>query len=392
MATGLVCNVLHLSQHPPPVPVLLDGMALPRPLPTRYSLAQRLARHRHGAYRWRRPSPRHHHPSSSQAGKVWAADPQLEEDLRESLVVMGPGSVINTPHRLSRSLTAPPASLQSSSLEGEEEQDEERKEDTKTPQSAFSFKDLVPRNTEESVTVFPVRPPMSQATRPIPGRLFAKPTLTADQMDQLGYFQHVAKPSMACRPQPWFPPHKSDSRGDHTINLALCVTHRSHHYDPPLFTTCVNAQRHQDIVLRPRLFTIRSNRKADNAAKNRLTESLCADATTAKRFAKLPLTRLSRGSETNADDLGAVVLHGQRKHLHSKPILLEPGQSDCATECGDQAAVGDTSSKPQAAKEEPHKMSNIETDGSDVNGIAGNLHAPLNSPTDQKAPSLPELT
>lgn len=389
MATSVVCSVVHLAQHPPPVQVPFDRVALPIPIPSQHA-PRRTNRENHGGFRWHRPA---FQPFQL---KPWVRDPDAEEELRESLAVIGPNTMTDI-HRYQRSLTAPPATV--SSLEKRRE----KKDVPKKTHSSLSIRDLLTPATKRSVATFPARPPMSRGKQ-IPGRFFPKPTLTEEQRAQLELFKR-AKPRKSSSLYSSSPSHQADSAADRVFDSSASVSRmdRQHSasFNHRIARTRQQLQRERP-ELRSEVFAICFKQDLDSTAYDPNSE-LHSDYYSIKRL-KMPVARLGRPVKTNIDDF-AVVLRGQRKHLHKK-FLLSAGSVESLVESIPQPARSGGSLSRRTLvdeRESPRKVIDVETpkaegqleDQSDVSGAEqeeqDNTLAPLNSPTDQKDLVFPAL-
>lgn len=390
MATSVVCSVVHLSQHPPPVQVPVDRVALPVPIHSQHR-PRRTSRENHGGFRWHRPA---FQPFQL---KPWVKDPDMEEELRESLAVIGPNTMTDM-HRFHRSLTAPPATV--SSLE---KRRGEKKDVAKATHSSLSIHDILNPATKRSVATFPARPPMSRGKQ-IPGRFFPKPTLTEEQRAQLEFFK-MAKPRKASSLHSSSPPHQADSAGERVFDSSDSVSRMDRQHSPSFNQRIARTrqQLHRDRPeLRSEVFAICFKQDLDTTAYDPNSE-LHSDYYSIKRL-KMPVVRLGRPVKTNIDDF-AVVLRGQRKHLHKK-FLLDAGSMESLVESIVQPARSGGSMTRRTlvdGRESPRKVIDVETpkaegqlddrsdDASGAEQEQDNTLAPLNSPTDQKDLAFPAL-
>lgn len=382
MASSVVCSVVHLSQHPPPVPMPLDKLPLPAPVPSQRG-QRRTARENHGGFRWHRPA---FQPFQL---KPWVKDLEMEEELRESLAVIGPNTMTDM-HRFHRSLTAPPATVSSLELRRE-------KKDyfPKTAQSSPSIRDLLTPATKRSVATFPARPPLSKGKQ-IPGRFFPKPTLTEEQRVQLELFRRM-KPRKASSLYSSSPSRQGESAERAFDSSAASVSmSRMDRQHSPSFNQRIARTRQQLHRERPELrsevFAICFKQDLDSTAYDPHSE-LHSDYYSIKRL-KMPVARLGCPVKTNVDDF-AVVLRGRRKHLHKKFLLSAESTESLVESLGQPARSGGSFARALVdERESPRKVIDIETpkaegqldDQSDVSGAEqeqDDTLAPLNSPTDQ---------
>lgn len=322
----------------------------------------------------------------------------MEEELKESLAVIGPSAMNDLHHRHhQRSFTAPPATVSSLEMWRYGAGGGERREAPKTAKSSVSIRNLLNPSTKLSITTFPARPPLSKGKQ-IPGHFFPKPMLTEEQKAQLELFRRM-KPHKVASLQSTYPSIHGDS-GDGASSVSRMDRQHRPSYNKRIALTRQQLQNNRPEV-KSEVFAICFKHDMDmiSTAYDPHSE-LHSDYYSIKRL-KMPVARLGRPVKTTVDDF-AVVLRGQRKHLHNK-FLLSAESTESLVESITQTAMARSGGNLTRRtlldeRESPRKIIDIETpktgprEADDQSEMSGTEHdqditlAPLNSPsgTDNK--------
>ena len=317
MSSTVVCSVVQLAQHPPPVHVPLEHMALPVPIPGLHALARRAAKERRGRITG---GLRSHRP----AFQPFQLKPFMKgQDPEPILAVLGPNGHPAPESRASipRSVTAPPTVVSSMDKKREEEK---REPLSKTSHSSLSYRDLLTPTTKRSLSTFPARPALSKGKQ-VPGRFFPKPILTEEQKTQLEALKRatpaLSKSVSLPSTTPISKPDASHGVGVFNSLPSGSVTRMDRQHSPSynqrIARTRLQLQKERPDV-RSEVFAICFKQDMDSKDYDPASE-LHSDYYSIKRL-KMPMARLGRPMDISTNGF-AVVLQGRRKHLHKKALL-----------------------------------------------------------------------